>query len=112
MNPKRKSPDVLFSYQDAVAEVSRYFCCDDSDMPLSILRSSKKKQVHRCISDAAKLIRNHTFDTCEPCGCRKLRCFQVISAKKQREVINSFNTMADRNDQNSYLCVLIELKSK
>ncbi|KAF2898023.1 hypothetical protein ILUMI_08152 [Ignelater luminosus] len=76
---------------------------DDSDVPLKISRSSKKKQVDGRISDAVELIRNYTFDAGEPRGCRKLCCFEIISAEKRRKLIASFNTMADRNDQNSYL---------
>lgn len=83
---------------------------DDSDAPLSVIKTSKKKQVRGRISDTAKFIRYHTYETGENCGCKRFLCFEAISAAQRARIIFNFNKMVDRNAQNSYLCGLIGLK--
>lgn len=81
----------------------------DDDKPLSNNLTRKRKSFGR-IQDAAKKIRNHSYETGDPCECKRFKCFQIITEEQRRTVINKLNSMSDRNEQNSHLCGLISIQ--
>lgn len=80
----------------------------DNDV-LSEIASSKKRKTHGRLSDVNKHFRNHTFETSAPCNCGRFRCFEVINEEQRLEIIRYFNSLENRNAQNSYLCGLVEI---
>lgn len=82
---------------------------EDEDCNSALCVSTRKRKHYGRVSDAAKKIRNHSFETGQACNCKKHKCFEILTDDQKRNIINRFNLMSDRNEQNSYLCGLISI---
>lgn len=76
-----------------------------------IIPKTKKKKIYGRVSDVAKHIRNHSFQTGDPCNCKRFNCFKKINSDQRNTIVSKFNKMSDRNEQNNYLCGLITIEN-
>lgn len=72
--------------------------------------TKKRKKCFR-VSDTTRYLRNHCFTQGDPCNCKRLHCFYLISKANQHKIIQIFNSMNNRNEQNQYLAGLITVLS-
>lgn len=84
---------------------------ETSDVQVSSSTSStrKKPKIGR-ERDASKRLRDSTYETGEDCRCKQLKCFENVREAERRDLISTFNTFGNRNEQNSYLAGLISVK--
>ncbi|PSN31717.1 hypothetical protein C0J52_26850 [Blattella germanica] len=70
---------------------------------------SKKRQKRGSIADANKTIRSMSHVEGEPCNCKRLKCFEVITSKERSKLLQDFNLLAAKNKQSAYLSGLINV---
>lgn len=82
---------------------------DNDSVPLSnIVSNTRKRKSWGRLRDVDKHVRNHTFETGNPCSCRK-GCFQKLSDGNKDYIIKEFNSLEDKNSQNRHLAGLISM---
>lgn len=70
--------------------------------------SAKRKKCGR-MTDVMKKIRLSSHETGPDCKCKKLKCFQNVSAEQRLQRIKQFNEMATYDEQNMYLFGLMSI---
>lgn len=87
--------------------------CVDSDASENtpLINLTRKRKSFGRVQDAAKKIRNHTYETGKPCNCRRFKCFSIITVNQRKDIITRFNKLHDRNEQNNHLCGLISIQN-
>lgn len=82
-----------------------------SDVQVNTSNSStRKKRKTGREHDATKRLRDSTHETGEDCHCKQLKCFENINETERYNLISTFNTLGNRDAQNSYLAGLISVK--
>lgn len=82
---------------------------DSDSVPLSdFLSNTRKRKSYGRVRDVDKNIRNHTFETGNPCSCKN-RCFQKLSDGEKNYIVRKFNLLENRNSQNRHLAGLISM---
>ncbi|KAK9681276.1 hypothetical protein QE152_g38442 [Popillia japonica] len=86
--------------------------CVDSDASgnTPLINLTRKRKSFGRVQDAAKKIRNHTYETGKPCYCKRFKCFSIITDNQRKDIITRFNKLHDRNEQNNHLCGLIGIQ--
>lgn len=80
---------------------------DDEVVNSSVNGSSKKRKKFGSMFEADKKLRNSSYETGEDCCCKRYKCFTNVLQSERTTLIRDFNSLVDRNAQNSYLAGLI-----
>lgn len=82
---------------------------DSDSVPLSnFLSKTRKRKSCGRVRDVERHVRNHTFETGNPCTCKK-RCFEKLSGNEKHKIVRKFNLLENRNSQNRHLAGLISM---
>lgn len=77
---------------------------DSSDSEFSPPReNTKKRPSHGRMKDVAKKLQLSTHTTGPSCGCKRLRCFEIITTDQRNDIIRKFNAMSSHDQQSIYL---------
>lgn len=77
---------------------------DETEKPIS---GSKKRPITGRTTEVMKKIRIQAHECGEPCGCKRLKCFEAVSSDERKHLLDYFNSLQTHDAQNLYLCGLI-----
>ncbi|KAG5876212.1 hypothetical protein JTB14_010419 [Gonioctena quinquepunctata] len=80
--------------------------CESVDNNSAEAGTSKIK-CHGRSSDVMKEMRLRSLETGPDCGCKRSKCFQVVSKDNAKKIIRDFDELSSYNEQSLYLTGLI-----
>ncbi|CAH2093434.1 unnamed protein product [Euphydryas editha] len=77
----------------------------------SFVNKTKKRKKTGRMREVMKKMRVATHEPGNDCRCKRLKCFDRISSKQRVKLLKDFNSMKGTDDQNLYLCGLMNVCS-
>lgn len=79
---------------------------DGDDRP-EVTDKPKKRKYHGRKWEISKKLRLSSHTTGAPCNCKRLQCFEIVSAGNRERILNHFNSLATKDEQDSLLASFI-----
>ncbi|CAG4955320.1 unnamed protein product [Parnassius apollo] len=83
----------------------------DEEINNTFVHNTKKRKKTGRLREVMKKLRVSTHEPGDDCRCKRLKCFDRISSEQSAKFLKDFNSMNYTDEQNIYLCGLMNVYS-